>query len=392
MWVSGAGGTKSEKQPGESVKEPGDGLAAGASRKRRRKLGRSDDSSGGASSKLKKSATSSKVGVDLSEASDNSEGDNSTTPGGGGASKANPYGLELEIREPVTPDHIILDHPWLLADAYDIEIYKVLPRIFYYRPLFFLRRQLLASYPVQKTAAICAITLHKYASFLSWLQSSFDDESEAFAALQHKIDSTHQDRDKWLTISRTIVQMSFDFTLRRQVFSILYKFYGVAAGTVKFLRSLMKSAAGGTSESSYEYWKRSMEKVDVLCILDKGGGRSETIGEFKLDMKAPADIMREFIRRSFRTQLNASIGESFLFFRIDPDTAEESILLRENEFKTYSKAFCFEKTDAKTLMTSMAVLIIPDPNRGRVLIPEFAEESPEEVEANEMHELLAVTR
>jgi hypothetical protein len=386
-----AGGGKSQKPEGESKKDAdlsGNNSGSGGTKKRRRKLARSEDSSGGA--KLKKSGTGIRPDSALSESSDHSQSEGQT--GSTGATATNAHGLEVEVRETVTADHIVLDHPWLLADAYDIEIYKVLPRVFYYRPLFFLRRQLLASYPVQKTAAVCATTLHKYAAFLAWLQSSFDDESDAYASLQAKITSTQEARDRWLTISRTIVQMSFDFTLRRQVFGILYKFYGVTAGTIKFLRGLMKNAAGGAAETPYEYWKRSMEKVDVLCIIDKGNGRTETVGEFKLDLKAPADIMREFIRRAFRTQLNATFGESFLFFKVDQDTAEEEILLREDEFKTYSKTYCFEKTDAKTMVTSMAILIIPDPNRGRVLIPEFEAESAEEAEAGELQELLVSTK
>jgi hypothetical protein len=386
--------TEDNKEAGADA-SGGNTSGSGGTKKRRRKLARPADDSSGAGSKKKKAVTGTvRPDSALSEGSessaDHSGSDHETS--GSGAKKSNTFQLELEIRETATEDHITLDHPWLLPDCYNVECYKILPHIFYYKPLFFLKRQFIGTYPVQKAAAIAAITLHKYASFLTWLQSSFDDESDAFASLQAKINNAQQSRDAWLALSRTIVQMSYDFTLRRQVFSLLYKFFGATAKTVKFLRSLVKNAAGGKAESAFDYWKRSMEKVDVVCILDKGNGRTETIGEFKLDLKAPCDIMREIIRRAFRTQLNASIGESFLFFKVDPDTAEEEILLRENEFKTYSKTFCFEKTDAKTMVTSMAILIIPDPQRGRVLIPEFAAETEEDQEQGEMQELLVSTK
>lgn len=392
---SGEGGASRKDK-----KAAGDNSGSGTKKKKRRKMGQAaraaEDSSGGASKKKKQGtgSQSDRPGSagDYSRGSDGSDHSDGATPNdaSGAVAKSTDFGLEVEVREEPTEDHIILDHPWLLPDVYNIEVYKVLPRIFYYQPLFYLKRQFIASYPVQKTAAIAAITLHKYASFLTWLQSSFDEESDSFAAMQAKIESSQQSRDKWLTISHTIVQMSFDFTLRRQVFSLLAKIYGISAKLLKFLRSFVKSAGG--EESPYEYWKRSLDKTDVVCILDKGNDRTEVIGEFKLDLGAPAEIMREFIRRAFRTQLNATIGESFLFFKVDPDTAEEEILLRENEYKTYSKTFCFERTDAKTMNTAMTILIIPDPKRGRVLIPEFAAETPEEAESQEMQSLLVSTK
>lgn len=373
------------------------GSAATPSRKRRRKLSRKDgavgDDDSGSTSRKKKEGT----GVSQRPSSAHSDGSDGTSNHGDDTSgawakkevNANPFGLELEVRGETTMDHITLDHPWMLGDVYNIEVYRVMPRVFYYKPLFFARRQIVQSYPVQKTVAIAAITLHKYAGFLEWLQSNFDEESETFASIGKKVQHSREMRDQWLKLSRTIVQMSYDFALRRYVFSILYKVYGTTAGIVKLLRGLVKTASAATSETPFDYWKRSMEKVEVVCILDKGNDNCTVLGEFKLDLKAPVDIMREFIRREFREKLNTSVGESFLFFKVDPDTAVEEILLKENEFKTYSKAFCFEKTDSKTMVTSMAVLIIPDPKRGRVLIPEFAaEEDAGEKQNEELEQLL----
>lgn len=263
-----------------------------------------------------------------------------------------------------------------------------MPRIFYYKPLFFLRRKVRQSYPVQKISAINAITLHKYAALLTFLQTNFDEESDTYASFARRIQASQEGRDKWLKLSRTIVQMQFDFTLRREVSNLLYRCAGASLSFIKFIRGLMKTASGGAAESPYEYWARSMEKVDVVCIIDKGSDRTTVLGEFKLDLKAPADMMREFIRRAFRAELNTTIGDSFLFFKVDPDSGHEDILLRENEYKTYSNMFCFEKTDNKTMVTSMCILIIPDPNRGRVVIPEFAEEHEDEKENKELEELI----
>lgn len=372
----------------------GDFSGSAPSKKKRRKLGSrkdGEDDSASTSKKKKKEGTSQRPSSAHSDGSDghSSQGEDSEGNIKSGANKtANPFGLELELRTETTEDHITLDHPWLLGDVYNMEVYRVMPRVFYYKPLFFARRQIVQSYPVQKAVAIAAITLHKYSGFLEWLQTNFDDESETFASIGKKVQHNRDKRDQWLVLSKTIVQMSYDFTLRRNVYSTLAKVYRTGASIIKLLRGLVKTASAGTTESPFEYWKRSMEKVDVVCIIDKGGDNSTVLGEFKLDLKAPVEIMREFIRREFRTQLNTTIGESFLFFKVDPDTSAEEILLKENEYKTYAKTFCFEKTDAKTMVTSMTVLIIPDPNRGRVLIPEFAATDEEEKKNEEMEQLL----
>lgn len=362
------------------------GSGGGVSRKRRRKLGMSAKTDGGDSESVSVKKKKRPASAASDSGSETSDGDNSEVT----AAKApvDRFNLEMEVREETTEEHITLDHPWMLPDAYNVQVYKVLPRIFYYKPLFFARRLAAQSYPVQKTVAISAIALHKYAALLAWLQSNFDEESDTYASFTKRIQRSREGRDKWLQLSRTIVQMQFDFTLRREASNMLHRMFGACLSFVKMVRGLVKTASGGAAESPFEYWSRSLEKVDVVCIIDKGNDRTTVLGEFKLDMNAPADIMREFIRRSFRTELNTTIGDSFLFFKVDQDTAAEEILLRENEFKTYSHSFCFEKTDAKTMVTSMCILIIPDPNRGRVVIPEFAPEAEDEKENAELEELL----
>ena len=379
---------KKEKEAAEDTS--GNASSSGTKKKRRRKLTRrKDGEEDSGSARSKKVGT--RPGSAHSASSDGSEDYSNSeynTTGSTGFPITNPYNLELEVREEATEEHITLDHPWMLDDVFDIEIYKLLPRIFYYKPLFYLRRQMLLAYPTQKFVAVTAITLHKYSGFLEWLVNNFDEESESYTSLQRRILQARETRDQWLSLSHSIVQMSYDFTLRRKVFGVLFKILGVSANVIKLLRGLVKNVTGGKAESPFDYWKRSMSKVDVVCVLDKGGDRTVVLGEFKLDLKAPADIMREFVKRSFRTELNTTIGDSFLFFKVDPDTGTEEVLLRENEFKTYSSAFCCEKTDAKTWVTSMTVLIIPDPSRGRVVIPEFAEESEEEKQNEELQELL----
>lgn len=57
-----------------------------------------------------------------------------------------------------------------------------------------------------------------------------------------------------------------------------------------------------------------------------------------MDVKAPCEILRQYIYRSFRDQLNDTfaVGESFLFVRYDLESNREEMLPITDEFKTRS--------------------------------------------------------
>jgi len=126
-----------------------------------------------------------------------------------------------ELIEEYTDDHIKLDRPYMMDDIYDTDIYKVLPRIFYYQPLYFLLLKFIEFYPIQKCIAILAITQHKYIQLLERLKSNFDEENENYINLQRRIEKVNKRKYKFLNSSRSIVQMNFGFTLQRRVYSVL---------------------------------------------------------------------------------------------------------------------------------------------------------------------------
>jgi hypothetical protein len=300
--------------------------------------------------------------------------------------------FDSELVEAFTDNHITLDRPWLLDDVFFVEIYKKMPRILYYKPLFFAARKGLQSYPLQKATAVLAVTHHKYGRLLQWLSANFEEDSDRFASLQRQALRAHLTRDEWLQLSESIVQMSFDFTMRRQLWSTLMIFYAITASGVRRLRGITKSLGVASKETPFEYWKRSNDKTDISVVYDKGNDVTSILGPIKMDLKAPVEIMREYVMRAFRLQLNPTIGSSFLFFKLDKDTLKEVVLSRTQEFKTYSKDFCFEKTDNKTMLTVMTVLITADASRGRVTIPEYEALKDEDGEDNkaleEMENLL----
>lgn len=278
--------------------------------------------------------------------------------------------MEKELIEETTEDHITLDRPWMSDDIVDLKVYKVLPRIFYYKPLFYLQRKTIETYPIQKIIAISAITQHKYGKFLEKMVLNIDQDNPKYEELNMKIEKVKKRKNKILNSSRTIVQMSYDFSLRRRTYLILRSITLGVISSFRLLRGIIKTYTSTEKESTLEFWMRSMSKVDIVCILDNGNNNDIELGEFKMDLNAPCDIMREYIRRSFREELNKTIGESFLFSKVDPITFNEEILPRDSEFKTYSKTYCIEKTNSKTMVTLMTILIIPDKERSRVIIPE----------------------
>lgn len=126
-----------------------------------------------------------------------------------------------ELIEEYTDDHIKLDRPYMMDDIYDIDVYKVLPRIFYYQPIFYLSRQIIELYPSQKLIAIVAITQHKYIQLLERLKSNFDEENENYHSLQVSIEKVQRRKFKFLNSSRSIVQMNYGFTLQRRMYAVL---------------------------------------------------------------------------------------------------------------------------------------------------------------------------
>mmetsp|Transcript_9073 Transcript_9073/g.20463 ORF Transcript_9073/g.20463 Transcript_9073/m.20463 type:complete len:1632 (-) Transcript_9073:54-4949(-) len=298
--------------------------------------------------------------------------------------------FDTELREECTEDHITLDRPWLQDDVSFIEIYKKLPRIFYYKPLFFAGRKAARSYVPQKDTAVMAVAHHKYGKLLQWLSTNFEEDSDRFVSLQRQVLRANLARDEWLMQSVSIVQMSFDFTLRRQVWGMLSIFFGFTATGLRMLRGVTKSLGAGSKETPFEYWKRSHDKTEISVVYDKGNDVTTILGAIKMDLKAPAEIMREHVMRSFREQLNPTIGQSFTFFRINPDTFKEVVLARNFEYKSYSKDWCFEKTDNKTMLTIMTVLLTADGTRGRVVIPEYEESKDEDDKlGEELEQLIA---
>jgi hypothetical protein len=274
-----------------------------------------------------------------------------------------------------------LDRPWLLEDCYNVEIFKLVPVVFYMQPVNFCRRMALRSYPAQKITAVAAIIQYKLSRLYERIGNLFDEESSSYSYWHNQARLKMLARDDLLKLSYSIVQMSFDFTLRRRIAKALYAVFSVFKMIFNLSKAVYKLIDAGAKETPYEVFQRSLNKVDIAVVLDLEGNNVTTLGEFKMDITAPVEIMREYIRRNFAAQLNETVGDSFLFYRIDPvGGVKGQRLKKEDEFKTYSKDYALLRTDATTMMSAMTATLVRDPDRGRVMMEVVAPEAEEDDE------------
>lgn len=125
---------------------------------------------------------------------------------------------ELALEKVVdTTEHIRFDRPWILDSREGLEIYKVMPKPFFSRQIYRAERYVQKTYVLQKVCAILAITAHKTGKLNKYLGHFFDEESGIGGWFRDRAKTNYSTRDFWLKRSNTVVEMSFDFSLRRQV-------------------------------------------------------------------------------------------------------------------------------------------------------------------------------
>jgi hypothetical protein len=294
---------------------------------------------------------------------------------------------EKELIEPFTENHIPLDRPWVLPDRFGADVYKKVSSIFYMRPYYYAKKLFINSYPFQKFAQIMGINWHKIAALSEYIAEFFDEESPNRPYYLSLAMAATEKKHYWLKMSKTVVNMSYDFSLRKYSYRQVKRLAKMLYSVVKMIRSAAKAANNAVHESPFDYWQRSLEKSDVRIFYEIAADTEIVLGEFRMDLHAPLDIMREYIYRNFREKLNETVGESFLFLQIDEESEVEKILPRDDEFRTASKTFANKRTDNKTFETFLAVTIIRDQQRARVLIPDLeAKEEEDNEEASLINE------
>ena len=83
--------------------------------------------------------------------------------------------------------------------------------------------------------------------------------------------------------------MSFDFALRRWLFSMIGWLLRMLLKLFKLLYSLRKLLRA-KRETPYDFWQKSLTKSEIQCVLDMGGEEFRPVGELRMDMEAPCDV------------------------------------------------------------------------------------------------------
>ena len=142
---------------------------------------------------------------------------------------------------------------------------------------------------------------------------------------------------------------------------------GVGNTVAKIIRMLTKMSK---PESGYNIWRRRRDgAVQIQCVLRRGRSNEEALGGFAMHLDAPCDVCREFVKRNFREQLNQSVGDSFRI--IYNDERGEHKLLREREYRTYSKTVIPFIVDPSTLLGTYILTIAEEEGEEYTPIPEF---------------------
>jgi hypothetical protein len=282
--------------------------------------------------------------------------------------------LDLEIMSRKdSDDHICLDRPWVFPDAEFVSISKVIPSLFYMKPIQSIAKSIITSYVPQKIVQFAAINLHKVAKLNGMCSRLFDDESETGAWFRKN--ESNMNRRKWnlLKHSRQVTHFNFDFKLRRQMWQgIVRRVNNAKKGLMNFMNRAKAAAGDASSQLDFQVWDQSTTKTQVFIYYNLGVHGEENLGSVALDLKAPILLLREYIYRNSEIieKLNTKFqGENFLFFVVKEnenydgqtgDSAEDWLCMRDAEVATFASDFCPFKIDNKTMMGANRCTIVAD--------------------------------
>jgi hypothetical protein len=218
--------------------------------------------------------------------------------------------------------------------------------------------------------------------------AQYDDDSDATAKLKSRAVSYDIRSNNWLVMSRSIVHMSFDFTLRRST----YRFLRMLARGTNILGRVgyhaLKKKTKKKELTPYQHWETSRAKglVSVYIAATNEDDDDQLLGVVNIDPKAPADILREYIRRHFKDDLNdGPWGDSFLFQK-DKKGRKPEIFARAIEPKKYTKDVTVLRMDHITMEATQCVMLTAEPHVSKVLIEIPPDPSPDDDDEDIMGE------
>jgi hypothetical protein len=123
----------------------------------------------------------------------------------------------------------------------------------------------------------------------------------------------------------------------------------------------------------------SEEKEAVEVIVEQSGGPKTVLGTLIIDLDVPCDVAREYIRRTFREQLNTICCDAFQFVELNSDGDMEK-LDRDRELTSWLHGFLQRVKDPMTGVEKFAIIIQADDMAEQVPIEEVFSEDEEEEE------------
>lgn len=205
-----------------------------------------------------------------------------------------------------------------------------------------------------------------------------DDEGEMGAAFNAKAAVIRTAQNSILKMSSTPVNTNnHGYTVR--IISKIIKSIGRASiSGFQYIAEEYRKYKENVNLDPFEVWDTSGDKTEISCFIESDSGARELIGIFAMDLDAPCNVMRLYLRKQFRERLNEITGDSFLFFGIIENS--ETILDREVEEHTESRVYVELKIDDVTEHRVYSVFIMRDKSAEIMHIPEF--DRPKEQELN----------
>jgi hypothetical protein len=197
-----------------------------------------------------------------------------------------------------------------------------------------------------------------------------DDETdgEAKAELRTRAAEMEERLNHVMKYSRGMINLNNHGYTIRLIMKALGFLGRLAISGAKSVAQSISDMMKNVQTDPFDIWDSSGDKDEIIVYLEDEFDDRMELGEISIDQDAPLSVMRLYLQRYMRDDLNEKCGDSFLFLA-DIEGAE-SILHREDEEKTDTRKYVNRSEDEKERVT-FSIRVMRDRSAELVLIPEF---------------------
>ncbi|CAE7640244.1 unnamed protein product, partial [Symbiodinium microadriaticum] len=153
------------------------------------------------------------------------------------------------------------------------------------------------------------------------------------------------------------INFDFEFAIKKTIVMVFKAMYNVSKRFILSQIENYKKRQENAKMSPYRRWEMSNDKVEIAVFLESGLEDRTRLGTLFMDLDAPCDVLRVYIERNFRDELNEECGRAFRLF-VRNDQGEEQLLQLEEEELKWSKDFALAATNAQTGVDMPTVTIV----------------------------------